>query len=297
MNESTEITAKDEKKQLIESNVKSSEIALLEVKERVFELAKNKFALDQRVGQALCNSMLFPKDLRGDLGSAMIISELSDRMDVSPLELAQNIYLIHGKPSFSSKYMTARLNSSGCIIGTLDVVMSDDKQSCYCKAVDSVSGAGKVGMTVTMEMAKAEGWSTKSGSKWKTMPELMLAYRAQSFFINTHYPQVTFGMRTKEDLEDTEIIDATFENVDPVREVAEKANTLDIEAITQQAEKVETEKTKEEPKEVKKGENGFVNPKATGEDEHGEYNEHGEYFEDSSEQQELFSTTEDPNEF
>lgn len=35
---------------------------------------------------------------------------------------------------------------------------------------------------ISMEMAVKEGWYTKNGSKWKTMPEQMLRYRVASFF-------------------------------------------------------------------------------------------------------------------
>ena len=35
---------------------------------------------------------------------------------------------------------------------------------------------------ITIEMAIKEGWYTKSGSKWVTMPNLMLTYRAAAFW-------------------------------------------------------------------------------------------------------------------
>jgi hypothetical protein len=51
---------------------------------------------------------------------------------------------------------------------------------------------------------KEEGWLAKNGSKWKTMPELMFMYRAASWFINTHCPEIAMGLRTAEEIEDTE---------------------------------------------------------------------------------------------
>ena len=53
-------------------------------------------------------------------------------------------------------------------------------------------------------MAKAEGWLTKTGSKWQTMPELMLKYRAAAFFGRLYAPEVLMGMQTAE-----EVIDIT----------------------------------------------------------------------------------------
>ncbi|MBQ2059258.1 MAG: hypothetical protein II488_05735, partial [Firmicutes bacterium] len=47
------------------------------------------------------------------------------------------------------------------------------------------------------EMAKAEGWLTKAGSKWQTMPELMLTYRSAAFFARTICPDLAMGMYTE----------------------------------------------------------------------------------------------------
>jgi len=58
------------------------------------------------------------------------------------------------------------------------------------------------GPTVTLEMAQTEGWATKAGSKWKTMPELMLRYRAAAFFGRLYAPEILMGMQTVEESAD-----------------------------------------------------------------------------------------------
>jgi hypothetical protein len=57
---------------------------------------------------------------------------------------------------------------------------------------------------VSMKMAVEEGWYGKSGSKWQTeLKQLMLQYRAGSFFGNIHAPDVVMGMgRTTEEVID-----------------------------------------------------------------------------------------------
>lgn len=55
-----------------------------------------------------------------------------------------------------------------------------------------------------MEMAKAEGWVGKSGSKWKTMPELMIRYRAAAFWGRLYVPEIMMGMHTMEEIEDVQ---------------------------------------------------------------------------------------------
>ena len=53
-----------------------------------------------------------------------------------------------------------------------------------------------------MQMADAEGWTKKNGSKWKTMPELMLSYRAATFFGRMYCPDLLMGMQTADEVED-----------------------------------------------------------------------------------------------
>lgn len=178
----------------------SMELVQLETKK--LELETQKFELEQRRAKALSVSAFFPDTLKGDIASAVIIYDLAQRMNISVMEVAQNIFIIHGRPSFSTNFLVARLNQSGKIKGALKTVVSDDGQSAYCTAVDAETGETLKGMTVTMEMAQKEGWLTKKGSKWQTMPELMLRKRAQSFFIKEFYPEVMFGLQTVEEVQD-----------------------------------------------------------------------------------------------
>lgn len=186
----------------------SQQLAVLEIETKKLELETGRFELEQRRAKALSVSAFFPTALKNDIASAVQIYDLSQRMNISVLEVAQSVYLIHGKPSFATTFLVARLNQSGLIIGSLRTVISKDKQSAHCVALDATTGEEMVGMTVTMAIAHAEGWIKKAGSKWQTMPELMLRKRCQSFFIKEYYPEVMFGMQTKEEVEDiTNIID------------------------------------------------------------------------------------------
>ena len=179
-----------------------NELAAIETQEKMLELEVKRFELEQRRATALSKSAFFPNDLKGDVASAVIIYDLAQRMNVSVMEVAQSVYIIHGRPSFSTAFIVARLNQSGLIHGALRTIVSEDKQSAYCEAVDAISGEKLVGMSVTMEMAQKEGWLSKRGSKWQTMPELMMRKRSQSFFIKEFYPQVLFGLQTEEEIKD-----------------------------------------------------------------------------------------------
>jgi len=62
-------------------------------------------------------------------------------------------------------------------------------------------------------MAEAEGWLGKAGSKWKTMPELMLAYRAAAFWTRLNCPEVSMGLHTSEEREDMIHVPVTRNNM------------------------------------------------------------------------------------
>jgi hypothetical protein len=60
-----------------------------------------------------------------------------------------------------------------------------------------------------MAMAKAEGWLDKNGSKWKTMPEQMLMYRAATFFCRVYCPEVLAGVQTVDEIIDVGYLEET----------------------------------------------------------------------------------------
>jgi hypothetical protein len=51
-------------------------------------------------------------------------------------------------------------------------------------------------------MAIDEGWLTKNGSKWLTMPEIMLRYRCASLFGRLYAPELLMGLQTVEEVRD-----------------------------------------------------------------------------------------------
>ena len=68
-----------------------------------------------------------------------------------------------------------------------------------------------------MKEAIAEGWTTKAGNKYQSLPELMLRYRAATFLIRTHAPEVMNVMHMVEEIEDVRAA---------ARDVTPKAKTL-----------------------------------------------------------------------
>jgi hypothetical protein len=163
----------------------------------------------QRVAKVFSQSDMVPDRYKNNIGNCIIALEMANRMGASPLMVMQNLDIIKGKPGWSSKFLIATLNASGKFSPLR--YESDDKEGGRTRAVaiDKMTNEKCVGAWVSMTMAKAEGWIDKAGSKWKTMPGLMIQYRAASFFTNQFAPEVSMGLRTVEDIYDTEFIDVT----------------------------------------------------------------------------------------
>ena len=167
--------------------------------------ATQDFELTQRKATALSKSTLIPKEFQGNLSNCIIAMEIASRLQMPPLMVMQNLYVVHGKPSWSSQFLIAAFNQCGRFASiTYGYVgeIGTDTYGCYAKSVDLRTGEILQGPTVTIAIAKKEGWHGKSGSKWQTMPELMLRYRAATFLVRTTAPELTLGFPMQDEIED-----------------------------------------------------------------------------------------------
>lgn len=161
------------------------------------------FESAQRMAVALAKSSIVPVEYQGKPENALIALEMAQRMGESPLLVMQSLNIIHGKPSFGSAFIIGRLNTCGRFSENLKFEMKGSGATLECVAwTRDKSGNVIKGAAVTMAMATAEGWTTKSGSKWKTMPELMIQYRAATFFCRLHAPELLMGMKTTDEIID-----------------------------------------------------------------------------------------------
>ena len=180
----------------------------LQVVEQQYQISsfanKDSFEHVQRVANVFSESELVPKKYQGNVANCVIALEMATRMNVSPLMVMQNLDIILGRPCWSSKFLIASLNACGRFSPLRYEDSKDNGGSTRAMAIDIKTGEKLFGVWVSMDMAKAEGWIDKSGSKWKTMPELMRRYRAASFFTNQYAPEISMGFQTAD-----EVIDIT----------------------------------------------------------------------------------------
>jgi len=161
----------------------------------------------QRIAKALASSTLIPPQFQGQQGFAncLVALEIANRMRMSPFQVMQNLHIIHGRPSWSSQFIIGLINGCGRFSPLrYDVTGQGDTLACTCVATELASGNDLRGPTVTMAMAKKEGWATKSGSKWLTLPDLMIRYRAAAFWGRLYIPELLVGIQTQEEVVDIE---------------------------------------------------------------------------------------------
>ena len=122
----------------------------------------------QRIAKALASSTLIPPQFQGQQGFAncLVALEIANRMGISPFLAMQHLHVIHGRPSWSSSFIIAMVNGCGRFSPLrFELSGSGDSLACYAVATDLASEQELKGPTITMAMAKKEGWATKSGSK------------------------------------------------------------------------------------------------------------------------------------
>jgi hypothetical protein len=164
------------------------------------------FELMQRQCKALASSTLVPQQFQGNMPNCLIALEMAQRIGASPLMVMQNLYIVHGRPGWSAKFLIASFNQCGrfsAIRFKFTGTEGKDDWGCRAYATEKETGEKIQGPLITIALAKKEGWYQKNGSKWQSIPELMLQYRAAAWMVNTHAPEISMGLNTADELGDT----------------------------------------------------------------------------------------------
>lgn len=166
------------------------------------------FEACQRYAGMLSTSTLVPQQYRGKdkLADCMIALNIAQRLNADPLMVMQNLYLVHGQPAWSAKFLIATFNACGKFSSVKYRFTGEentDAWGCVAYATEKATGDTIESPKITIGIAKAEGWYNKNGSKWRTMPQLMLMYRSASLLIRTHAPELSLGFYTDDEVQDT----------------------------------------------------------------------------------------------
>lgn len=227
-----------------------------------------QFDTMQRVCKLFASSELVPdmykvsdkNPIEKAMANCMIAIEIAQRIGASPLMVMQNMVPIYGKPSWSSKFLVATVNTCGRfnplqyrftekgmlgMVDYTDYVWDNASRSkravtkqfdgkkvmdIECVAYTTAKGSDKMleSSPVSIRLAIQEGWYTKNGSKWQTMTKQMLMYRAASFWTSAYAPELSMGMKTIEENQDIQDVDYQESKDNPEEERKDNANKVQI---------------------------------------------------------------------
>lgn len=205
-------------KDLIDETAEEVATELIEQNEEKFALTEPKmnnsavtmwnnaelFETAKQMAKILAGSEIVPQGYRGKNYDCLIAVDMANRMGVSPIVIMQNSQIVQGNFSWKGTACKAMIDGCGKYKKSRYVEVGErdtDSWGYYLEATEK-DGTVVKGCTVDIAMAKAEGWYSKNGSKWKTMPELMLKYRAAAFFFRTECASLAMGFLTAEEQED-----------------------------------------------------------------------------------------------
>lgn len=244
--------------------MKSEELQLMEARANAEfavtaagQLMKS-FETTQRIGTMFSKSSIVPKEYQGNVANCAIAVDMAMHLGkgISPLTVMQQLTIVQGRPTWSAQFLISCINTCGKFstiryeeknlgkVGkvavnkymyengknTQKLVETDeykdvDNLSCIAYAYDNATGEKLQSIEITIKMAMSEGWYAKSGSKWQSMPQQMLRYRAAAFWQRAYAPEVGMGFYTTEEVQDMSPKDATYTEIKDADEksVAEMA--------------------------------------------------------------------------
>lgn len=204
-----------------------------------------RFEVNQRMGQMYAQSSLVPDTYKGNIANCAIAIDMAMRMGANVLMVMQNLFMVHGNPSWSSKFLISTINTCGRFRPLMyecnNLAGDEYGWRCYTYANTDAERQDRLeGTWVTWKMVKAEGWDKKPGSKWASMPEQMFKYRAAAFWQRQYAPEISMGFITAEEANDI-VEDVPYVEVKETSKKAARKSLRDIAARniqTAQAEEI-----------------------------------------------------------
>ncbi len=163
----------------------------------------NLFNQAMEMAKSLAKADFIPNSYKNKPENCLIAIDTARQVGArSPLFVMQNLYVVNGKPSWSGQYTAAIVRKNFKNV-RLEWYKNDGFEKLGCRVIaEDKNGNECQGSKITIEMAKKEGWYSKTGSKWLTMPEQMLQYRAFAFFARIHCPDKLMGLHDEFENED-----------------------------------------------------------------------------------------------
>lgn len=190
-----------------------NEITIVETEKNNRTPMLQNFADNWKIAQQYAKSDLIPDNYKNKPENVIIAMGMSTKMNLDLFTIMQNLDIVKGKARWNGSFCRTLIEKNGKY-KDLDLIYTGEKgkdtYGCYLQAVRKNDGKIVKGAEITVAMAKSEGWWSKKDkygketSKWQSLTELMLGYRAMSFFARMHCPEALSGVYTGEEIEDME---------------------------------------------------------------------------------------------
>lgn len=174
-----------------------SNIATVNTKLNGLEMMEKALKFAEIMSQA----DIIPTHYRGKPANVFIAVQSALRMNLDPMQIMQNTFVVSGKLGMVSAFAISLANGSGLFDSGIRYRVDGSGDNLKVTAYTNLKKTGEeISYTITMREAKAEGWT--KNAKYQSLPELMLRYRAATLLIRTHAPEVLNGMHMVEEIED-----------------------------------------------------------------------------------------------
>ncbi len=174
-----------------------------------FDIERQRFELDQRQAKAYSTSLMIPQHLR-DLGSMMILNQMSRDFNLPMLTLAQQIYMVKGKVGMSGQLVISLINKSESVEhGMRWEIENEGTPQWRVRAWNTVDGEKLFGEWLSDRDVTMFGW--KSNPLWKSMPIRMAKYRTATYWGRDYAPDVLMGLSDKDEIIDVSIAEPQIE--------------------------------------------------------------------------------------
>src|SRR5665648_819403 len=170
------------------------------------------FEYTQSADSLLSKSTIVPKDYQNNIPNCVIALNMASRNGPDHFMVMRYLYIVYDRSGWSSQFLISTFNTSGKFSEISYEWVGEkgtDEFGCKAWALEKSTGELLEGSTVTIDISKKEGWYAKNGSKWPTMSEQMLMYRAASWFIRAYAPEMAMGMHTVEEIRDIGVTEVT----------------------------------------------------------------------------------------
>lgn len=185
----------------------SNDLTLTSARESL--LSPNNFEHYYRIANMMSKSEMVPKPYKDKPQDILIAMEMGASLGMGPLQAAQNIAVINGKPCLYGDGLLAVCSGRPDFENIIEKPIVDDKGKVIgFSCTITRRNREPVTHTFTIEQATVAGLWGKQGP-WKQYPERMLQMRARAFALRDSFADALNGVQAAEEIQDYEMKDIT----------------------------------------------------------------------------------------